>query len=156
MITSCSPGWVLFAEKNYHDLLPNLSTCKSPQQMHGALTKHVWAPGQGIHPADLVTISVMPCVAKKHEKDRPEFGGVGAEGRPFRDVDHVLTTREFAALLRAHALDPTQLPCEPFDDPFGTGSGAGALFGASGGVTEAALRTCYEVVTGRPVPFARL
>lgn len=152
MITSCSPGWVMFAEKNYHDLLPNLSSCKSPQQMHGAVTKHFWGKTRGMKPKDIVVVSVMPCVAKKGEKDRPEFSDT--EGTP--DIDHVLTTREFAKLLRNNNIDPTKLNGEDFDDPMDLGSGAGVIFGATGGVMEAALRTAYEVVTGREVPFHHL
>ena len=151
MITSCSPGWIQYAEKNYHDLLPNLSSCKSPQQMHGALTKHYWAKKQGLAAKDVTTISVMPCVAKKFEKDRPELGQDGVQ-----DVDHVLTTREFAKLLKMNKIDPTKVEPEEFDKPFGIGSGAGLIFGATGGVMEAALRTAYEVITGREVPFQHL
>eukprot|EP00755_Sulcionema_specki_P012527 Sspe_Gene.8422::Locus_2865_Transcript_1_1_Confidence_1.000_Length_5789::g.8422::m.8422 len=144
MITSCSPGWILYCEKNYHDLLPNLSTCKSPQQMAGALVKHIWGPKQGIASRDIESISIMPCTAKKAEKTRPEFS---TEGVP--DVDHVLTTREFAKLLRMYGIDPTKVQPEAFDSPLGISTGAGLIFGATGGVMEAALRTVYEVVTGK-------
>ena len=151
MITSCSPGWVLFCEKNYHDLLPNLSSCKSPQQMSGAVTKHIWSKRRGIDPKNITSISIMPCVAKKAEKERPEFATHGVP-----DVDVVLTTREFATLLRQNGLDPTKVAPQPFDQPFGMASGAGLIFGATGGVMEAALRTAYVVVTGRAVPFRHL
>ncbi|KAJ8598396.1 hypothetical protein CTAYLR_003007 [Chrysophaeum taylorii] len=154
-ITSCSPGWVTFVEKNFHDLLPNVSSCKSPMQMAGALTKQYWARKHGVDPNDVVSIAVMPCVAKKYEADRPEFS---TDGIPH--VDAVLTTREYAELLRTHDVDPTALDptskLAEFDRPFGIASGAGLIFGATGGVMEAALRTAYEVVTGRPVPFAKL
>jgi len=151
MITSCSPGWVLFAEKNYSELLPNLSTCKSPQQMHGAVTKHYWAEKNGYDWKKIKTISIMPCVAKKAEKDRPEFS---TDGIP--DVDHVITTREFAKLLKRNNVDPTKLEGQEFDLAFGIGSGAGQIFGVTGGVMEAALRTAYNIVTGRDVPFKDL
>jgi NADP-reducing hydrogenase subunit HndD len=151
MITSCSPGWVLFAEKNYHDLLPNLSTCKSPQQMHGAMTKRYWAQKEGFDWKKIKAISVMPCVAKKAEKDRPEFK---TEGIP--DIDHVLTTREFAKLLKKNDINLLEAPKEEFDHAFGLGTGAGMIFGATGGVMEAALRTAYHIVTGRDVPFKDL
>eukprot|EP00760_Papus_ankaliazontas_P027279 PhM_4_TR3251/c0_g1_i1/m.74594 len=151
MITSCSPGWVLFCEKNYHDLLDNLSTCKSPQQMSGALTKHYYAQKIGVEPKDIASISIMPCVAKKAEKTRPEFA---TNGIP--DIDNVLTTREFAKLLKQRGIDPTKLKPENFDEPFGMSTGAGLIFGATGGVMEAALRTVWCVVTGRDVPFKHL
>ena len=151
MITSCSPGWVLFCEKNYHELLPHLSTCKSPQQMHGAITKHYWAHKHGYEPKDVTAISIMPCVAKKVEKDRPEFS---TDGHP--DVDHVLTTREFAKLLKKNNINLLDGPCEDFDISFGLATSAGLVFGATGGVMEAALRTAYNIITGRDVPFKGL
>eukprot|EP00672_Neobodo_designis_P007904 CAMPEP_0174867010 /NCGR_PEP_ID=MMETSP1114-20130205/63179_1 /TAXON_ID=312471 /ORGANISM="Neobodo designis, Strain CCAP 1951/1" /LENGTH=1234 /DNA_ID=CAMNT_0016102187 /DNA_START=152 /DNA_END=3852 /DNA_ORIENTATION=+ len=151
MVTSCSPGWVLFCEKNYHDLLPNLSSCKSPMQMSGAITKHYWCKELGIPPEKVSSVAVMPCVAKKAEKDRPEFSTNGVQ-----DVDHVLTTRDFADLLKEHNIDPTQIEPEEFDNPYGISTGAGLIFGATGGVMEAAIRTAYEVVTGRSVPFKHL
>lgn len=158
MITSCSPGWVLFCEKNYHDLLPNLSSCKSPQQMSGALTKQYWGPAilekdfkETGRKRKIVSIAIMPCVAKKAEKERPEFATNGEW-----DVDYVLTTREFARMCREKGVDPTRLRGEQFDLPYGIGSGAGLIFGATGGVMEAAIRTAYEVVTGKEVPFRRL
>uniref|UniRef100_A0A7S3NHS2 4Fe-4S ferredoxin-type domain-containing protein n=1 Tax=Aureoumbra lagunensis TaxID=44058 RepID=A0A7S3NHS2_9STRA len=165
MITSCSPGWVTYCEKNYADLIPNVSSCKSPQQMAGSLIKHFWSKRHGYEPANVISISVMPCVAKKQEASREEF--IDANG--VREVDYVLTTREFAELMKLNGVDPTKtdpsiplgdshwgLTLGDFDDPFGQASGAGLIFGATGGVMEAALRTAYEVVTGRPVPFARL
>eukprot|EP00759_Apiculatamorpha_spiralis_P056875 PhF_6_TR8318/c1_g1_i1/m.12925 len=153
MITSCSPGWINFCERNYADLLPNLSSCKSPMEMAGALTKHFYPKVLGVQPKDIVSIAVMPCVAKKTEKDRDTFED---EDQGLKDVDNVLTTREFAKLLKKNGIDPTQLQKQDFDDPFGIASGAGLIFGATGGVMEAAIRTAYEVVTGRSVPFSRL
>ena len=154
-ITSCSPGWVQYCEKNYSDLLDHVSSAKSPMQMAGALTKRYWAPKNGIAKESVVSMAIMPCVAKKLEADRPEFSDHG-----LKDVDIVLTTREYAELLRQHDIDPTKLtpesPLGEFDQPFGIASGAGLIFGATGGVMEAAVRTAYELVTGRPVPFRKL
>jgi iron-only hydrogenase group A len=146
LITSCCPGWVKFAEHHYPDLLDNLSTAKSPQQMFGAIAKTYWATQARVDPADIVMVSVMPCTAKKFECARPEMEASG-----YRDVDHVLTTRELAQMLREAGVDITALPEEQFDDPLGLSTGAGLIFGATGGVMEAALRTAYEVITGEPL-----
>lgn len=142
MITSCSPGWIKFIETFYPDMLPHLSTAKSPQQMFGALVKTFYAEKAGIDPAKIVSVSVMPCTAKKIEAARPEMNDSG-----YRDVDIVITTRELARMIRRKGLDFCALPEERFDDPMGEASGAGVIFGTSGGVMEAALRTVYEVVT---------
>jgi iron-only hydrogenase group A len=143
MITSCSPGWVKFAEHFYPDLLPHLSTCKSPQQMFGALAKTYYAHKADIHPSDLVVVSIMPCTAKKYECQRPEMQSSG-----YQDVDVVLTSRELGRMFKQAGLDLTNLPSEEYDAPLGIATGAGEIFGASGGVMEAALRTVSEVVTG--------
>jgi len=147
MITSCSPGWIKFAEHFYPDLLPNLSTCKSPQQMFGALAKTYYAEKIGVDPANIFSVSIMPCTAKKFECARPEMNSSG-----FQDVDVVLTSRELGRMLIQAGLDMTNLPAEKFDEPLGISTGAGEIFGASGGVMEAALRTVYEVVTGQTLP----
>ena len=144
MITSCSPGWINFVEKNYPDLLDNVSSCKSPQQMFGAIAKTYYADKMGIPREKMFVVSVMPCIAKKYECQRPEMNSSG-----YQDVDVVLTTREFAKMIRMAGLSFDRLPEEEFDHPLGLGSGAGAIFGTSGGVMEAALRTVYEVVTGK-------
>ncbi len=151
MITSCSPGWIKFIEHNFHGLLPNLSTCKSPQQMFGSLAKTYLAAREGIHPSKIVTVSIMPCTAKKFEKDRPEMASSG-----FKDVDYVLTTRELARMVREAGIDFEHIPEQSFDRWMGSSSGAAVIFGATGGVMEAALRTAYEVITGKPVPFQNL
>lgn len=144
MLTSCSPGWINFIEHFYPELLPHLSTCKSPQQMFGALTKSYYAEKIGVKPENVYCVSIMPCTAKKLEADRPEMQ-VNA-GLP--DVDAVLTTREAAQMMREAGVDFVNLPDEPFDEPLGISTGAAVIFGATGGVMEAALRTVYEVVTG--------
>ncbi|MGE5560847.1 MAG: NADH-dependent [FeFe] hydrogenase, group A6 [Chloroflexota bacterium] len=144
LITSCSPGWVKFIEHFYPDLLPHLSSCKSPHEMLGALTKTFYAAKKGIDPADIYVVSVMPCTAKKFEIERPEMRASG-----FQDVDAVLTTRELGRMIREAGIDFANLPDETFDDPLGISTGAGVIFGASGGVMEAALRTVYEIVTGK-------
>jgi len=143
MITSCSPGWINFIETFYPEMLPHLSSCKSPQQMFGAIMKTYYAGVRKIDPEKIVTVSVMPCTAKKYECERPEMRDSG-----YKDVDAVLTTRELAAMIREAGIDWDSLSPEEFDVPFGEGSGAGVIFGASGGVMEAALRTVYEIVTG--------
>ena len=143
-LTSCSPGWIKYIEHFYPDLLPNLSTCKSPQQMLGAVAKTYYAQRSDIDPANIVSVSVMPCTAKKFECERPEMRDSG-----FKDVDYVLTTRELARMIREAGIDFANLPQEQFDSPLGAGTGAGVIFGATGGVMEAALRTAYEVVTGK-------
>lgn len=144
MITSCSPGWVNFVEKTYPDLLDHVSSCKSPQQMFGAVAKTYYADKMGIPRDKLFVVSIMPCIAKKYECQRPEMNSSG-----YQDVDVVLTTRELAKMIRLAGLDFNSLQEEEFDAPMGIGSGAGAIFGTSGGVMEAAVRTVYEIVTGK-------
>lgn len=149
--TSCSPGWVKFIEHFYPEHLDYLSTAKSPQQMFGALIKTFYAGETGINPADIVTVALMPCSAKKFECNRPEMNASG-----FRDVDYGLTTREMAQMIKEAGIYLPEMPESHFDKPFGEASGAGLIFGATGGVMEAALRTVYEIVTGRAVPFDNL
>ncbi len=143
MITSCSPAWIKFCEHNFPDLLGNLSTCKSPQQMFGAVCKTYYAEKLGIDPKNMVVVSVMPCTAKKFEKGRTDQSAAGVP-----DIDIAITTRELAKLIKKYGFIFDELPDEKFDAPFGIGSGAGLLFGATGGVMEAALRTVVEVLTG--------
>lgn len=150
-LTSCSPGWIKFIEHCAPDLLSYVSTCKSPQQMFGALMKTYYAEMKNIDPADIVSVSLMPCTAKKFEADRPEM-----TDSSYKDVDYALTTRELARMIKESGLDLPQMPESEFDDPLGLGSGAGIIFGATGGVMEAAIRTAYELVTGREVPFKDL
>ena len=147
MITSCSPGWIKFCEHFYPDLLDHLSTCKSPQQMFGALAKTYYAELSGIDPKDIVSVSIMPCTAKKFEAQRPEMNSSG-----FRDVDYVLTTRELGRMIKEGGIDFVNLPDEEHDAPMGEYTGAATIFGATGGVMEAALRTVYAVVTGKDLP----
>jgi iron-only hydrogenase group A len=144
MFTSCSPGWINFCETYYPDLLDNLSTCKSPQQMFGSLVKTYWADKMGIDPAKIYSVSIMPCTAKKFEASRPEMDDSG-----YRDVDLVLTTREVGRLFRMSGIDFDKLAGTNLDSWMGAYTGAAVIFGASGGVMEAALRTVYEVVTGK-------
>ena len=145
MITSCSPGWINYAEFNYPDLLPHLSTCKSPQQMQGAIIKSYYAEKNGLDPKNIFMVSIMPCTAKKFEKERPELEVDG-----IRDVDAVLTTRELGSIIRRAGIQFEKLPDEDFDDDIiGEYSGAGDLFGVTGGVMEAALRTVYHTLTGK-------
>ena len=151
MLTSCSPGWIKHIEHAFPKELDHLSTCKSPHTMMGALVKSFYAEKEGINPADMFMISVMPCTAKKYEIQRPEME---VDGR--RDVDAVLTTRELARMIREAGIDFASLPDEKFDDPLGLCSGAGDIFGVTGGVMEAALRTVYELTTGRELPFEGL
>ena len=146
MITSCSPGWIKFCEHNYPDFLDNLSTCKSPHQMFGAVLKTYYAKQQGIDPKNIFVVSVMPCTAKKFEAGRPEMNASG-----YPDVDVVLTTRELARMIKEAGIDFNALPDSDFDNPMGNASGAGVIFGATGGVMEAALRTVAEVATGKPL-----
>lgn len=136
LITSCSPGWVKYAEHFFPNVLENLSTCKSPQQMFGAMAKTYYAEKAGIDPADIVVVSIMPCTAKKYEARRPEMNDSG-----FQDVDYVLTTRELGRMFHQGGIDLPSLPEEEFDSPLGIGTGAGTIFGTTGGVMEAALRT---------------
>jgi iron-only hydrogenase group A len=147
LITSCSPGWIKFAEHFYPSLLPNLSTCKSPQQMFGALAKTYYAELANIPPEKIFVVSIMPCTAKKFEAARPEMNASG-----YRDVDAVLTTRELGRMIRQAGIDFVHLNPEPYDAPMGQYTGAGTIFGATGGVMEAALRTVYAVVTGKSMP----
>lgn len=144
MITSCSPGWIKFCETFYPEFLPNLSTCKSPQAMFGALLKTYYAEKIGKKPEDILSVSVMPCTAKKYEARRPELGRDG-----YQDVDVVITVQELARMIRSAGIQFKSLPDTEFDAPFGLGTGAGEIFGATGGVMEAALRTVYEIVTGK-------
>jgi NADP-reducing hydrogenase subunit HndD len=146
MITSCSPGWINYAEYNYPDLLPHLSSCKSPHEMFGAILKTYYAQKNGIDPKDMFVVSVMPCTAKKFEKDRPEM--VNKDG--LKDVDCVITTRELGKLIRRSGIIFNKLPDEEFDnDIVGEYTGAGVIFGVTGGVMEAALRTAAAVLTGK-------
>ncbi len=151
MFTSCSPGWINFLEHFHPDMLPNLSSCKSPQQMFGALAKTYYAEKLGKRPEDIFVVSIMPCTAKKYECQRPEMTASGV-----RDVDVVLTTRELGKMIHAAGIDFDSLPDEEMDAPLGLSSGAADIFANTGGVMEAALRTAYEIVTGRPLPVANL
>ena len=152
MITSCSPGWVNYAEYNYGDLLPHLSSCKSPHEMFGAILKSYYAEKNGIDPKDMFVVSIMPCTAKKSEKARPELS---VNGIP--DVDAVLTTRELAKLIKRSGINFTKLPDEDFDnDIVGDYTGAGVIFGTTGGVMEAALRTAAFKLTGEELPSPNL
>jgi len=151
MFTSCSPGWIKFIEHQYPEYLENLSTCKSPQQMFGALAKTYYAQKKGIDPAKIVSVSIMPCTAKKFEAARPEMRDSG-----YQDVDLGLTTRELAVMIKQAGIDFLSLKDEKFDSIMGDSTGAAVIFGATGGVMEAALRTAYELVTGREVPFENL
>lgn len=146
MITSCSPGWVRFAEKNYGDCLAHLSSCKSPHQMFGAIIKSYFAEKYEIDREKICVVSVMPCVAKKYEAVRPEMEVDG-----IRDVDYVITTRELARMIKQANIEFTDLEDSNFDDPMGEASGAGAIFGTTGGVMEAAIRTAVDVLENRNV-----
>ena len=143
MITSCSPGWINFCETFYPEFIPNLSSCKSPHEMGGALVKSYYAES-GIDPKKIYMVSVMPCTAKKYEAQRSELSR-----DDMQDVDAVITTRELAAMIRTAGIDFVRLPDEDFDDLMGESTGAAVIFGVTGGVMEAALRTVYEVVTGK-------
>ncbi|MBN1233244.1 MAG: iron hydrogenase small subunit [Candidatus Coatesbacteria bacterium] len=147
MTTSCSPGWIKFIEHFFPDLLENVSTCKSPQQMFGALAKTYYAEFAKIDPKDIIVVSIMPCTAKKFECQRDEMSDSG-----FKDVDYVLTTRELGRMIKEAGIDFVNLPDEDYDAPMGEYTGAGTIFGATGGVMEAALRTVYAVVTGENLP----
>ena len=144
MMTSCSPGWVNYVEKHFPDYRDHLSSAKSPMSMFGAIAKTYYPEKAGLDVKDIVTVAVMPCTAKKYEASRPEMGRNGQQ-----DVDIVLTTRELIKLIKYVGLSLTELPESDFDSPLGVGSGAGAIFGTTGGVMEAALRTVYEKVTGK-------
>ena len=151
MFTSCSPGWINFAEFYFPQFLPNISTCKSPQQMFGAVAKSYYAQKIGRKPEEIVVVSVMPCTAKKFEAQRPEM-----EDHGVRDVDYVLTTRELARMIKEAGIDFKALPDAPMDAPMGLSSGAADIFANTGGVMEAALRTAFEIVTGRELPVKNL
>lgn len=154
MFTSCCPGWVRFLKSQYPEMTDQLSTAKSPQQMFGAVTKSYFAARLGVDPGSVTCISIMPCVAKKQEADLPTMYDNGINGG-IKDVDYVLTTREICRLIKSEQIDVASLPEEEFDSPLGEGSGAGVIFGATGGVMEAALRTSYSIVTGKnPKPDA--
>ena len=141
--TSCSPGWVKYIEHFYPEMLPNMSSAKSPQQMFGAIIKTYYAEMHKIDPKDIVTVALMPCSAKKYECNRPEMRDSG-----FKDVDYGLTTRELAQMFSEAGIDLPNMPKSDFDDPFGTATGSGVVFGATGGVMEAAIRTVVELVCG--------
>ena len=146
LITSCSPGWIKYCEYHYPELLPNVSSCKSPQQMFGALTKTWYAEKNGIDPKDIVVVSVMPCTAKKFEIGRDDQSASGVA-----DVDIAITTRELARMIKRMHINFTDLPDEQFDNPMGESTGAAVIFGATGGVMEAALRTAVETITGETI-----
>ena len=143
MMTSCSPGWIKYCETYHPDFLPNLSSCKSPHEMVGAIVKSYYAEKAGVDPKKIRVVSVMPCTAKKFEARRPELGHDG-----MADVDAVLTTRELARMIKEAGIDFANLPDGDFDSLMGESTGAGVIFGATGGVMEAALRTAYETITG--------
>jgi len=160
MITSCSPGWIKFIEHFFPKSLDHLSTCKSPQQMFGAVAKTYYAEKLNIDPRKIIVVSIMPCTAKKFECKRPEMKSAFhywkeklnlPEKDSFFDVDYVLTTRELARMFKVTGIDFSNLPEEDFDHPLGISTGAGVIFGATGGVMEAAVRTAYEVITGKPL-----
>lgn len=143
LITSCSPGWIKFCEHNFPDMLDNLSSCKSPHEMFGAVLKSYYAKEQGIDPKNIFVVSIMPCTAKKYEAQREELGSNGNA-----DVDVVLTTRELARMIKEAGIEFNSLPDAEFDQPMGDASGAGVIFGATGGVMEAAIRTVAEILSG--------
>lgn len=147
MITSCSPGWIKYCEHYYPELIPHLSTCKSPQQMFGATMKTYYAQKLGMDPKDMVVVGVMPCTAKKFETKRPDQAASG-----YPDVDIAITTRELARMIESAGIFFKHLPDEKFDVPFGESTGAATIFGATGGVMEAALRTAVETLTGETLP----
>ena len=160
MISSCSPGWIKFIEHFFPKSLSHLSTCKSPQQMFGAVAKTYYAEKLNVDPRKIVVVSIMPCTAKKFECKRPEMKSAFhywkeklnlPEKDSFFDVDYVLTTRELARMFKVTGVDFSNLPEEDFDHPLGISTGAGVIFGATGGVMEAAVRTAYEVITGKPL-----
>ena len=151
MMTSCSPGWIKFQEHMFPELLPNLSTCKSPQQMFGPLAKTYYTQKKGLKAENIVSVSIMPCTAKKFEAERPEMRASG-----YQDVDYVLTTREFAMMIKQAGIEFESMEEQNFDSIMGKSTGAAVIFGATGGVMEAALRTAYEIVTGEEVPFKDL
>jgi len=161
MITSCSPGWIKFIEHFYPELTGHVSTCKSPQQMFGAIAKTYYAKKMGIDPRKITVVSIMPCTAKKFEAKRPEMAGAFdfwkkelglKENEMFFDVDYVLTTREAARMIKEAGIDFVGLKNEDFDKPLGISTGAAVIFGVTGGVMEAALRTAYEIITSKTLP----
>lgn len=147
MITSCSPGWIKYCEHYFPDMTENLSSCKSPQQMFGAVLKTYYAEKMGIDPKNIVSVSIMPCTAKKFEIGRPDQSAAGVP-----DVDYAMTTRELARMIKRLGIRFNELPDEGFDDPLGESTGAAVIFGATGGVMEAALRTAVETLTGEELP----
>jgi NADH-quinone oxidoreductase subunit G/[NiFe] hydrogenase diaphorase moiety small subunit/NADP-reducing hydrogenase subunit HndD len=151
MTTSCSPGWIKYMEHLFPEFIEHVSTCKSPQQMFGVLAKTFYAQRMGLKPENVVTVSIMPCTAKKFEADRPEMRTNG-----LKDVDYVLTTRELAIMINQAGIDFKSLLNDHYDSLMGRSSGAGVIFGATGGVMEATLRTVYEKITGKEVPFENL
>jgi iron-only hydrogenase group A len=151
MFTSCSPGWINYMEHFNPDMLANLSTCKSPQQMFGTIAKTYYADKLNLKPENIIVVSVMPCTAKKFECARPEMNDSGVQ-----DVDYVLTTRELARMIKMAGIDFKNLPDEEADAPLGISTGAADIFANTGGVMEAALRTAYELVTGQDFPFENL
>lgn len=146
IITSCSPGWVKYCEHNYPEFLPNLSTCKSPMEMFGAVIKSYYAEKEGINKDKIFSVAVMPCTSKKFEASRSEHTTSGG-----RDIDVSLTTRELARMIKQAGIDFVNLPDEQFDTPFGEATGAGVIFGTTGGVMEAAIRTVYEILEKKPL-----
>lgn len=159
LITSCSPGWIKFAEHFFPEVFKNISTCKSPQQMFGAVAKTYYAEKAKLDPKNIVVVSVMPCTAKKFEAKRPEMDSAAAYWKEkngsadiFPDVDFVLTTRELARMIKEAGINFAKLSDSQFDDPLGVSTGAAVIFGATGGVMEAALRTAYEVISGETLP----
>jgi iron-only hydrogenase group A len=151
MFTSCSPGWINYMENFYPELRDNVSTCKSPQQMFGAIAKTYFADKIGVRKEDMVVVSIMPCTAKKFECNRSEMDDSGV-----KDVDYVLTTRELGKMIKQAGIDFVNLPEEEMDAPLGISTGAADIFANTGGVMEAALRTVYEIVTGKDLPFEKL
>lgn len=151
MLTSCSPGWIKFAEQFYPDFIPNVSTCKSPQQMMGAIIKNFWAQRENLDPADVISVSIMPCTAKKFECAREEMSH-----NYVPDVDYVLTTRELGELFRMFGIQIDAIEAETADNPFGERTSAGKIFGASGGVMEAAVRTANFLLTGQELPDLKI
>jgi len=151
MITSCSPGWIKYVESYYPQLIPHLSTCKSPHMMLGALTKTYYAEKIGVDPKNMYAVSIMPCTAKKFEAAREEM-----VNNDVPNVDAVLTTRELGQMIKQAGIDFCSLNDEPFDDPMGQSTGAADIFGVTGGVMEAAIRTVYVIITGRELPFEQL
>ncbi|MGF7186234.1 iron-only hydrogenase group A [Desulfitispora alkaliphila] len=155
-VTSCCPGWIKFCEYYYPDLIKNLSTAKSPQQMFGTLAKTYYAKHKDIDPENIYSVSIMPCTAKKFEASRPEFNTAGEYwgNEAIQDVDAVLTTRELARLVKGEGIDLTELPEKQYDSLMGEGSGAALIFGNTGGVMQAAIRSAYFLITGQPCPEA--